>query len=353
MKNKKSDSLVFLKGLTDESLKRPFILSSLQDFEGALLLVSDYRWPAALVLLWSACEKIIKASICAKENSSNKQIEELQEMGAIALQSAFAGINSALTSQLNTAGHDLRRLRNEIAHKGASPADDNRCLHHFFYGGVSYFESGLIFVTEKTIKEAMGEEGRWFWEIYYKTRRGVFALQKTPDDPELKKGMFYLCHAARKCLAINSVNRFAHPFVGIHSMYIGEVGNGDFEFQARSRFIEEIRAGFENAGLELCPAFIKKDEDESGMLESDMTFRCPMCGQSDGVIGFNCREEAPDKWVFDSLEAFCCLEGICVISGRIYYSRVFLKIFFEEVLTESVKKFLATEGGEHGYKSLV
>jgi hypothetical protein len=113
--------------------------------------------------------------------------------------------------------------------------------------------------------------------------------------------------------------------------------HGDIEFEARKTFHAEICSDLLKSGIEICPAYVNKRDDKTGILIESMDFECPICAESDAVIGFK------------SIESFCCFNELCTISAIHYHSSVFLEVFFHDVLTHNVKKFLAKEGGEIGY----
>lgn len=342
----KSNSLVFFKGVSDEDLEKPFVLSSLQDFEGALLLVSDQRWPASLMMLWSSCEKMIKAAICNSEGDvSRVRLQQLQDLAAWELQQHFKTLNSSLSESLNTKGHSLRKLRNEIAHKGSSPEDDYSCIHLFFRGGVSYFEACLSFTLGTKMQNAMGKEGAWYWDIYKKTRKGVCKFVDGSISPEMREGMFYLSQASRKCLMINMPNQCCHPTFGFLSDYIQDGKHSDIEDEARRAAYSKVKSDFEAEGWEVCPAYVSPDDDKSGLLSEVMSFSCPVCGGGEGIIGFECKDLGENKWEFEHLKGYCCLDDLCLLSGIPFYALTFLEVFFENALTDEVKRFLGEEGG--------
>ena len=344
-------SLVFFNGISDEIIQKPFLLSSLQDFEGALLLVSNRRWPASLMMLWSACEKMLRAAIFDFADDKNAITQELKDTKAIDLQNKFKQLNNSMSSPLHDAGHQLRQLRNDIAHHGSSPEDDFKCLHAFFRGGISYYDACLQHTFRMKIKEAMGQEGKWFWEIYEKTRKGVCKFEKDSNDPELLNGMYYLQQATKKCLSIGLVHQCVHSRLGSAHHHAMD-NDQEFLWEARRLQCEEVESTMQKADLEACPAAVSMTEDKSEILQHDMAFSCPICGEdTQGMIGIKCKRvgegDRNQDWEFESLKAFCCLDDLCEISGEVYVSPTFLSVFFEDVLTDNVKKFLGQEGGDN------
>jgi hypothetical protein len=344
-------SLVFFNGISDDIIQKPFVLSSLQDFEGAFLLVSDRRWPASLMMLWSACEKMLRAAIFDSANDKVAITQQLKDTKSIDLQNQFKQMNNSLSSPLHDAGHKLRQLRNDIAHRGSSPEDDFKCLDAFFRGGISYYEACMQHTVGIKIKEAMGQEGKWFWEIYEKTRKGVCQFKKDSNDPELLKGMYYLQEATKKCLTIGLVHQCFHA---VHGPAQSHAIDNDQEFldKARRLQFEEVETIMREADLDPCPAAVSTREDKSGILQHDMSFSCPICdGDTHGMIGIKCKRvgeaDRNEDWEFESLNAFCCLDDLCEISGEVYISPTFLGGFFEDVLTDNVKKFLGREAGDN------
>ncbi len=335
----KSSSLVFFGNIPEQSLDKPFVLSALQDFEGSLLLLSDQRWPASLMLMWSACEKMIKASLFDGETHT---IDSLNERKAWKLEEDFQQVNMQLTGGLAGAGSKLRKLRNDIIHQGASPEDDFKCLHVIFRGGVNYFESCLKFAVGNGMEYLMSDECNWFLSILQKTRKAVHQFKPSSTDPDLKDGMFFLRKAIQKCLAIRTPNQCFYPTLGYRSDYL----SFDGECDAREDIYWKITRRLESRGLETCPTYVAT-EDGKGILKTPLHLKCPVCSGS-GVIGFKCNRLDNNEWKFEALEAFCCLDADCFIAALPFYGRTFLRIFFEEALTDPVKMFLEKEGGEHG-----
>ena len=132
-------SLVLFEGLSRTDADKPFVVSSLQDFEASLLLLSDGKWPATIMMLWSACEKMMRAAVCEKGSPREIAAVKGDKISAFDVQGFFEVVHGELSAELRSRGHDLRKLRNRIAHDGASPEDDFDCLHVFFRGGVSFF----------------------------------------------------------------------------------------------------------------------------------------------------------------------------------------------------------------------
>jgi CDGSH-type Zn-finger protein len=290
---------------------------------------------------------MIKAAICNSEwPVTRDKIKKLEHLSALDLQEKFKCLNSSLTESLNAKGHALRQLRNKISHKGSSPEDDYECIHLFFRGGVSYFEACLSFAISSKIKDSMGNESEWFWSIYQKTRKAVSKFSEKSKDSELRQGMFYLSRASQKCLTINKVNRYYHPSQGYLIDHILDGSHGDIEFEARSAAYGRIKNSFEKEGMEVCPAHVEGGNDKSNILTGPMSFNCPVCDGDDGIIGFKTKEIGNDNWEFESLKAFSCLNDLCILSGIPYLSSRFLEVFFEDALTDNVKRFLAEEGGD-------
>jgi hypothetical protein len=349
--SQRNKSLVFFMGVSDEILNKPFVLSSLQDVEGALLLVSDRRWPASLMMLWSACEKMLRAAIFDSADDKNAITQQLKDTKSIDLQNQFKQMNNSLSSPLHDAGHKLRQLRNDIAHRGSSPEDDFKCIDAFFRGGISYYEACMQHTVGVKIKEAMGLEGKWFWEIYEKTRKGVCKFEKDSNEPELLNGMYYLQEATQKCLNIGNVHQLLHAVRGSANEY-ALYNDQNFLDKARHHQSAEVETIMREADLDPCPAAVSTREDKSGILQHDMSFSCPICdGDTHGMIGIKCKRvgeaDRNEDWEFESLNAFCCLDDLCEISGEVYISPTFLGGFFEDVLTDNVKKFLGREAGDN------
>jgi hypothetical protein len=344
-------SVAIFGGLTSSLRKMPFVVSSLQDFEASLLLLSDGRWPATIMTLWSASEKMMRAAVCQRGSPQQVADAKGNKVSAFEVQRMFELVHGELSSELRSRGHNLRKLRNRIAHDGASPEDDFECLHAFFRGGVQFYEATIKAALKSSITSLLSKQGEWFWAIHNNTRKGVFSFKENSSDPELRYGIFYLQSAARKALLAKSIHQSLHPIIGYVGTYLIESDNQHHILSAsKTKAYRSVMKTCEELGISCCPTWVSKAEDKTGFLKTDLVIPCPIC-EGDGVIGYRVSSADNDIPEFDRLEIFCCLDELCIIAGLPVNSVKFNTVFFEKFLTEDVKKFLSCEEIDHPHLS--
>jgi hypothetical protein len=195
--------LVIFECLTTEQLKSDFVASAFQSLETALFLLSDRRWPGALVTVWDACEKILRAHYYVKNGKLPSDT-----MTAYELQRDFE-IHQEITFDLTEASHVLRKKRNDISHKGYSPRDDDACVELFFSAGVPYFNFVAKFALGSEIREYIPNTHEWFWEIFQITRDAVKAEIAEKSSPV--SALILLEFAAGKVFKIGTAHKSLSP----------------------------------------------------------------------------------------------------------------------------------------------
>ena len=339
--------------IPSEVLDRPFILSSLQDFEASLFLIFGCRWPAAHVLLWSACEKMIKASLSTEIPGSltPSSAEALQDMTAVEILNHYRKANTRISPSLFAAAQNLRKLRNDVTHKGASPQDDLECLEAFFCGGASFYEAALQYSTGKTIQEHLPEESRWFWRVYSSTRKAIFAASgRNRDRNQVWASLFFFVNAIDKVERTRMVLQNTNPHRGYLHWHEGfEEDAQDAMWKSKSSRESEIEDFFQNQVWDYrCSDGRRLDLRERNSENASPRFKlkCPLCGAWDGIIAFSCSKEPHSKrMVFRSLEAYCCMNASCVAGGEICESSGLVSAVFEGELTLEDTEILASEWG--------
>ncbi len=127
----KEPKLVFFRDKPENLRDLPPLASSLQHLETSFLLIALKRYPHALVSCASAIESAIKSSLGKgpKEKNDFKQL----------MDSAFREFAN-FTNLSEVAIKDFRDKRNEIAHYGFSPKDDEISAYHLLNAGFPLIE---------------------------------------------------------------------------------------------------------------------------------------------------------------------------------------------------------------------
>jgi hypothetical protein len=132
-----NDRLIFIE-LPDEVQKvveaRHPMISALQGFETALLLLAQRRYPQALVTITSSIESACKAHLGLGP-------EDRQDLSHLAPE-----LNGQLTEGKNLPLGDLGKLRvtrNKLTHYGFMPADGEVSISLFFRTALPFFENIL------------------------------------------------------------------------------------------------------------------------------------------------------------------------------------------------------------------
>ncbi len=148
---------------------QPGVLSALQAFESALMLVALNRWPSVIPLTWSGCESLLRSKY--KDLGSAPDIHVLQEKYYE---------DTDLLSGLNAKAHKFRKLRNRIQHEGFSPRDDSECREVFFDTGIPYFAHIVEVVLGEPLSYNLGDDED-FKRLLRKIRKSV-TNKKLSDD---------------------------------------------------------------------------------------------------------------------------------------------------------------------------
>jgi hypothetical protein len=116
--NNESPELLFIFRPPAGMLEHPPLASSLQGLETCLLLTALGRFPSALIACASAWESVIKPKL----SIPREQDVNLQE-----LLRKVRSVSAALRTYSQGGLDEFRRTRNEMAHYGFSPRDNEKC----------------------------------------------------------------------------------------------------------------------------------------------------------------------------------------------------------------------------------
>lgn len=115
--------LMFFRSRPPDLVGRPPLASSMQTLESAFMLIALHRYPHALINIGSAIENAIKAcpDRIQPRNPRRENFKEVLDSVPSSLSPQIAGFSRDST-------REFRDARNEIEHRGFSPADDNRSV---------------------------------------------------------------------------------------------------------------------------------------------------------------------------------------------------------------------------------
>lgn len=316
--DKETPRLVLFPKLPAEYLRKPEVASAFQSFETSLVLISEGRWTTVLPLIWESCEKLLR--VLFTEDADWDDQYKRSNVRSVGLQKRFFE-SGGVSRALNDKAHKMRIARNEIAHEGYSPRDDERCVELFFGAGVPYFESLVNRLTGMSFRELSFKDehsGAWFWTVFEDTRK-VFNLFLQNDQQQLRAACQYLRHAIDKAFdfgipdwgLIISRNEFADTLRAHQDLQ-------DLHYQLcqsrRNRIIKELSSPSDQDCVELeeypCP--VCGDElDENG--HAAVLAGVTWCG--------------PDYNILDKVNQMSCLSCCTAASGHLL-----LQVFCKEKL---------------------
>ncbi len=303
----KRHTLIFFDEIPDSELDEPYVLSSLQDFESAILTIGLGRWPAATTLIFSAIEKLLKHAVDVKR----------KEIDCCELIDLFAAANPDLTTALKGQAHEYRILRNKLIHGAYSPEIDTGCVRMFFGAGVPFFDSILKFQFGGTKEELSGDKTAWFWQIYRDTRK-AFSRSDSSDSLWYEK-LIFLRIAAQK---------IGHgPFGAYQNAYPIRHREGFVIDVLQSR--DELMWEWEKWFWEEAEKLATTGGSSPACLDDFEDLRCPICNGSDGSLGYK-EVQAGDTWSFGGFTGFCCFSLNCIAGGIPVSDPTLLQVIFGE-----------------------
>jgi hypothetical protein len=305
--NAKRQTLIFFDKIPDSDLDEPYVLSSLQDFESAILTFGLGKWSAATTLIFSAIEKLLKRAVGGK----GKQIDccELIDL--------FAATNPDLTTALKGQAQEYRILRNKLIHGAYSPSIDTECLLMFFGAGLPFFDSILKFQFGGTKEELSGDKTAWFWRVYRDTRK-AFSRSDLSDSPRYER--LALLQIAAQKIGTGSFGAYqkAYPIMNREG----------FVFDILQRR-DELMWQWEKWFWEEAEKLATTDGSSPACLDDFEDLRCPICNGSDGSLGYR-EEKAGETWSFGGFTGFCCYSLDCFAGGILISDPMLLQVIFGE-----------------------
>ena len=124
--------LIFFRNRPSNLLARPPLASSMQSLETVFILLSQFRYPHALVSINSAIEGAIKSF----PNRKKKKGNDFKSL----LNTVPPSASKNIADFPDELAKELRKARNDIAHYGFSPKDDNKSIDLIFRIGLPLLE---------------------------------------------------------------------------------------------------------------------------------------------------------------------------------------------------------------------
>jgi hypothetical protein len=226
--------LHFFAEFPKDCIKIQGVPAALQSIETTFRLSALERWPTSIILIWHACELLLRANLGLNINDEG--------VTSYRLQKKFYDLGD-VTESLNTNVTKLRRLRNEIAHDGYSPKDDIECIKSYFGVGLAYAD--VLFKT--LCKESMESIGRktegnsWFWDVLKDTKKVIH--KKFQSGRKLGDALLPMIIASRR---INQLGGLVHKDYFYRDVYTSRLEEcfQDLAFDIRAavgaKFAEEI-----------------------------------------------------------------------------------------------------------------
>ena len=239
----------------------------------------------------------------------------------VGTQGIFKKDNRDLSSRLNEKAHEFRKFRNDVAHHGYSPKDDEKCLELFFDAGVPYFDCLLKFLFKKDKEDLSGDHGKWFWQIYRDTRKAIQKKRKKKVE-SYEAAIVYLQLASRKAFSTGTVAQpiyVSHEKLGLLSEHFQ-----DLDWQIEQLVRNTVIEGLEAAGSD---CFELRDAV------------CPLCtSETLGAIG----------WGDEGFEVkrVVCLDESCPAYNHVIKDPEVIDIFYTSRMSEATIAYLESDERE-------
>ena len=277
----------------EEALKKEGIASALQSFETTIMLIAYGRWPSIIPLMWGACEALLRVKYTNKNHD------------AITIQNKFKS-DSKLSDALNDSAHELRKLRNDISHKGYMPRDTPRCIKLYFMAGVPYLDCLLKDITGIGLFEKLYPKGKGgVWDVFKDTRK-VVTKKINKSGSSIEDALLFLILKVRETFSPTYIPRA-----------LEEIQDSDEE----TLWITEAR--LKNTLIK----HVKNDQNNDCFDLSDVS--CPVCG-SDVLASFLWKGKG-ESWCFDRLTPVGCYKCNYLVRDQ-----DLIKTFFQVQLTEEL-----------------
>jgi hypothetical protein len=289
---------------------QPGVLSALQAFETALMLVALNRWPSVIPLAWSGCESLLRSKY--KDLGSAPDIHVLQEKYYE---------DTDLLSGLNAKAHKFRKLRNRIQHEGFSPRDDLECMEVFFDTGIPYFAHIVEEVLGEPLSYNLGADER-FKPLLRKIRKSV--ANKRLSDNERHIPAFFLQKFLRRSLSPTFFSAFDDMVIDRATETDAAI---DAEWTLKASLCDALEAltGHDGQTYELAALY-----GPDGLIGEGVT--CPAC--EEWVLAVMNTSEKVSGYKFERLVGVGCWHCNYVVSAERHVN--IIRAFFQEEMSEGL-----------------
>ncbi len=156
--------LIFFRSTPEATKISPSLCSSLQSLESAFLLISQHRFPHALVLCASAIESVLMFGLHKSPDCTD---------GLAKLMRQAAHGSSILVEFEHGRLDGFRKLRNDIVHRGYSPKDDARAVAEVLETGFPFLDACYHVYADFSLQEGLLEELSWHLGVAGQVMRQV------------------------------------------------------------------------------------------------------------------------------------------------------------------------------------
>lgn len=297
MPDERESPVLFFFQYPQEITEKEGIASALQSFETCFMLIAYQRWPSVIPLIWGSCEGLLRLKYPDDRAESYR------------LQDQFF-IENNTSTQLRANINELRKLRNEIAHKGWMPRDTPTCIKLFFNAGVPYLNILLRDIAGSSMFNHLYPK-QDIWDIYFKTKDTIDAKINKPNE-SLQSAIIFL---------VLKIREYFSPIYISDALWNLEESNPDEfwveEMKMRNGLIDKIN---------------ETSDAECVELEG---FSCPVCrGEVIGDVDFITTEVDIGIHNFRSVGCHKC--------GYVVDDRILIKKFFKPQITEEILKKVKT-----------
>ncbi|MFC5427615.1 hypothetical protein ACFPTO_02130 [Paraburkholderia denitrificans] len=277
------------------------MISSLQGYETALLLLAQGRYPQALTTIASAIESAGKAYL----RLGPEEKCELAKLNEI-LQEALPREKRVTPSKLNK----FRRTRNRITHYGFSPRDDEESVSLFIGTALPFLDAWLEHSNGFSIVESL------YFDLGKKVRHAIDLNRPTPRE---------------KISAIDSIRGVAH-WILHHTRY-------SYLTWWEREVLDNDASTF---GTHRISGFDLREQLKEQLLEDDpvLVIDCPICDGLDSLV-VKLDEEALDDRRIVPIAARCVECSLSLPAGA---EALLIKLCEDQFTDELCAKTLTEYG---------
>gem|GEM_PF-5392986 len=233
-KFKNTPYLIFFNMIDADKIAADEIVSSLQSIEAAFFLIGIEKWPNVIPLLFESLEKLLKHLIQTSKGDTVTSIELINHYKD----------RYDISNQLIEKAHQLRKLRNELIHRGYSPKDDTEVVGYFFNNAIPLLDNVFTNIFGNNVFGCISKNPSqaWLEDVYKKTRK-VITKKINKNDSNLLNGVTLLVMALGKVSRIQNASNFYIEGNEYEIIMQEEYGNIDYEIRMKlyQSHVKEIK----------------------------------------------------------------------------------------------------------------